>query len=189
MAALYELLSILVTSFALNLIPFAGPSNLFIASNVALLVNVDPLTIGFLVALGAASAKLIHYLITFFVSGFIGEQRRKRLNAAGLKLKHWAFLALFIVAATPLPDEPVIIPLGLMKYSPIKFYLSYFLGKLSITIVGAYLGRFSQQFLAPWLSPEILVVASIILTILVTVVLLKVDVAKIAKKIFRRDVI
>lgn len=189
MATLYELLSILLTSFALNLIPFAGPSNLLVASNAALLVNADPLTIGFLVAFGAASAKLVHYLITFFVSGFIGEHRRKRLDAAGLKLKRWAFLTLFVVAATPLPDEPVIIPLGLMKYSPIKFYLSYFLGKLSITIAGAYLGRFSQQFLAPWLSPEILAVSSVILTILVTVVLLKVDVAKIAKKIFRRNIV
>lgn len=189
MAAWYELLSILVTSFVLNLLPFAGPSNLLIAAtNAALFVDLDPFSIGFLVALGSASAKFIHYLVTFFLRGFLGEERRKRLDAAGLKLKRWAFLALFVVAATPLPDEPVIIPLGLLKYSPAKFYVVYFAGKLSITVIGAYMGRFGLGLLAPWMSQEVLIIASIILTIVVTIILLKVDVWKIAEKIFKRKI-
>jgi membrane protein YqaA with SNARE-associated domain len=189
LATWYELLGVLFTSFVLNLIPFAGPSNLLIASNTALLLGADPFTIGFIVAFGSASAKFIHYLVMFFLSGFIGEKSRKRLDIAGLKIKRWAFLVLFVVASTPLPDEPVVIPLGLIKYSPIKFYLSYFLGKLSIAVLGAYLAKFGQQFLAPWISPEIFMVVSIVLTILVTIVLLKLDVEKIAKKIFKRKVI
>ncbi|MGB9778394.1 MAG: VTT domain-containing protein [Candidatus Bathyarchaeales archaeon] len=186
MATLYELLGILGTSFLLNIIPFMGPSNMLIASNAALLVNADPFTIGFLVALGSALAKSIHYVITFFVSGFLSEERRKNLDATGLKLKHWAFLALFIVAASPLPDEPVVVPLGLMKYSPVKFFTSYFIGKLSIAIVGAYLGKAGQELLTPWISQEILMVASIILTIVVTVVLLKVDIGEIIRKTIKR---
>lgn len=182
MVALYELLGIFVTSFILNIVPFMGPSNLLIATNAALLVNADPFTIGFLVALGSALAKSIHYAITFFISGFIGKERRKRLDAAGLKLKNWAFLALFIVAASPLPDEPVIVPLGLLKYNPIKFFVPYFVGKLLITIAGAYLGSAGQRFLEPFVSQEILIIASIILTLIITIVLLKVDISK----IFRR---
>jgi len=188
LAAWYELLSVLLTSFVFNIIPFAGPSNLLIASNAALLVDADPFTIGFFVALGSVSAKFIHYVITFFIGGFMDEERRKRLNATSLKFKRWAFLALFVVAATPLPDEPVIIPLGLMKYNPAKFCLAYFAGKLSITIIGAYLGTLSQEFLVPFIGQEILIAASIILTIVVTVVLLKVDVMKIAEKVFKRKV-
>jgi len=186
LVALYELLGILLTSFVLNLIPFAGPSNLLIASNSALIVDADPVTIGLLVAFGSASAKFIHYIVMFFVRGFIGERSKKRLAAVGLRLKRWAFLALFVVAATPLPDEPVVIPLGLMRYNPVKFYLAYFLGKLSITVAGAYLGRLGEHFLAPWISPEMLMVASIVLTIIATVVLLKVDVGKIAERVLRR---
>jgi uncharacterized membrane protein YdjX (TVP38/TMEM64 family) len=159
---------------------------MLIASNAALLVNADPFTIGFLVALGSALAKSIHYGITFFISGFLSEERRKSLDATGLKLKHWAFLALFIVAASPLPDEPVIVPLGLLKYNPIKFFIPYFIGKLSITIVGAYLGKAGQELLTPWISQEILMLASIILTIIVTVVLLKVDIGEIARKVVKR---
>jgi membrane protein DedA with SNARE-associated domain len=163
-----------------------GPSNMLIAANFALNLDVDPFTIGFFVALGSALAKSIHYGITFFVGGFLSEERRKSLDATGLKLKHWAFLALFIVAASPLPDEPVVVPLGLLKYNPIKFFISYFIGKLSIAVVGAYLGKAGQQLLAPWISEEILMVASIILTIIVTVVLLKVDISEIVRKVVKR---
>jgi membrane protein YqaA with SNARE-associated domain len=186
LAAGYELLGIVVSSFFLNIIPFAGPSNLMIASGAALLIDADPVTIGLLVAFGSASAKLIHYMVSFFVQRFMSEERRKRLNVEGLKFKRWAFLALFVVAATPLPDEPVVIPLGLLKYNPAKFYLAYFLGKLSITVLGAYLGKLGQQSLTPWISTEMLMVVSIVLTIVVTVVLLKVDVGKIAEKVLKR---
>lgn len=186
MDLLIELLTILLTSFGLNLIPFAGPSNLFIASNAALLGTADPISIGFIVALGAATAKFIHYMVTFFISKHIGEQRRKRLDAVAPKLRRWGFVALFIAAATPIPDEPVIIPLGLLKYNPIKFFLAFFAGKLLITTIGAYLGRVSEDFLASVISQETLIIISIVATIIITVVLLKIDVEKTAQRILRR---
>jgi len=184
---LYVLLSILLASFGLNLIPFVGPSNLLIAANTALLVQAaDPLVIGFLVAFGSASAKLIHYLVSFFIGKHLGKERRRRLDATALKVRRWAFLALFVAAATPIPDEPVVIPLGLLEYNPLKFYLAFFTGKLVITIAGAYLGRAGQKFLAPMISEEMLMIVSIILTIAVTIMLLKIDVEKIANKILKR---
>jgi len=183
---LVELLTILLTSFALNLIPFASPSNLLIASNAALLGTADPTSIGFLVAIGAATAKFIHYIVTFFISGHIGEQRRKRLDAVAPRLRRWGFLALFIVAATPIPDEPVVIPLGLLKYNPAKFFLAYFAGKLLITVAGAYIGRLGEDLLASVISQEAIIRVWIVLTITITVILLKGDVEKIAQKVLRR---
>jgi uncharacterized membrane protein YdjX (TVP38/TMEM64 family) len=139
-----------------------------------------------LVAIGAAIAKFIHYIVTFFISGHIGEQRRKRLDAVAPRLRRWGFVALFIVAATPMPDEPVVIPLGLLKYNPAKFFLAYFAGKLSITVAGAYLGRLGEGLLASVISQEAIIIVSIVLTIAITVMLLKVDVEKIAQKVLRR---
>jgi membrane protein YqaA with SNARE-associated domain len=182
----YEILGVLFTSFLLNLVPFASPSNLLIASNAAILVDSDPFTIGFLVALGSAAAKLVHYMITFFVGKHIGKKRRERLDAEASKLGRWAPLALFVVAASPLPDEPVVIPLGLLKYNPVKFFSVFFLGKLSITILGAYLGQVSEGFLESFLSQEALIIISIVFTIVITVILLKVDVTKLANRVLRR---
>ncbi len=190
MASIIELLVILLSSFGLNLIPFAGPSNLFIASNSALLLETtDPSTlimIGLLVALGAASAKIIHYIITFFISSRLSEKQRQRLNADASKVKKWGFLLLFAAAATPIPDEPIIIPLGLMKYNPAKVFSIYFLGKLSITVIGAFLGAWTKTTFSEWLSPEATIILSLILTIAITVILLKVDVGKLAEKYLRR---
>ena len=186
MDLLIELLSILLTSFALNLIPFASPSNLLIASNAAILGSIDPLSIGLLVGLGSATAKFIHYVITFFASKHLGKQRKKRLDAVAPRLRRWGAIALFIAAATPIPDEPVVIPLGLLKYNPAKFFLAYLAGKLSITITGAYLGRLSENLLASTISQEAFILLSIVLTIVVTIILLKVDVEKMARRVFRR---
>jgi membrane protein YqaA with SNARE-associated domain len=190
MTSILELLGVLLSAFGLGLIPFAGPSNLFIASNWALILEAnDPATlaaIGFLVALGAAAAKSVHYLVTFFVSKHLSEKRRQRLDSEALKVKRWAFLLLFTAAATPIPDEPVVIPLGLMKYNPTKFFVAFFLGKLAITVAGAFLGGWTQSAFSEWISPEAMIAISIVLTIVITVILLKVDVGKLAEKIFGR---
>ena len=187
MASIIELLVVLLSSFGFGLIPFAGPSNLFVASNFALILGeTDAATlvaIGFLVAMGASLAKSVHYLITFFVSKHLSEKRRKKLDADAQKVKRWAFLLLFAAAATPIPDEPVVIPLGLMKYNPAKFFTAFFLGKLSITVVGAFLGGWTKNTFSEWLSPDLTIALSIILTIVITVILLKVDVGKLAERI------
>ena len=190
MASFVELLIVLMSSLGFGLIPFAGPSNLFIASNWALVLGTTDaptlIAIGFLVAIGASVAKSVHYMVTFFISRHLSENRRKRLDAEAQKVKRWAFLLLFAAAATPIPDEPVVIPLGLMKYNPAKFFTAFFLGKLSITVAGAFLGAWTGEQFSEFLSPEATILISIVLTIVITVILLKVDVGKIAERILRK---
>lgn len=188
MASVLELIVIFLTSFGLNLIPFASPSNLLIASNAALISSVDPIGIGLLVASGSTGAKSIHYIVTYFVGKRIRKDRRERLDALAIKFRHWEFITLFIAAATPIPDEPVIVPLGLMKYNPGKFLLAFFSGKLVVTIAGAYLGRAGEELLSSVISQEILFAISLILTLVITIVLLKLDVEGIARKAFKRIV-
>jgi membrane protein YqaA with SNARE-associated domain len=190
MASIIEFILIFLAAFGLNLIPFAGPSNLFIASTAAIgLVNADTsslLIIAFIVALAASLAKGIHYMVTFFVSKHLSEKRRQRLDVDAAYIKRWAFVLLYAAAATPIPDEPVIIPLGLMKYSPVKFFTAYFLGKISITVAGAFLGKTAVDTFSAWLSPELMVVLSIVLTVVVTIILLKVDLGKLTERILKR---
>ncbi len=187
MVSFIDLIFVLVTSFGLNIIPFAGPSNLFIASNAALILNSSEpsilVTIGFLVAVGAALAKSVHYLVTFFIGGRLSGKRRERLDADAVKVRRWAFWLLFIAAATPIPDEPVVIPLGLMKYNVTKFFIAFFFGKLLITIMGAFFGIWTKGVLSEWLSPAATIILSVVLTVTITIILLKVDVGKLAERI------
>ena len=188
MASPIELIGVLVGSFLINLVPFAGPSNLFIASTAALTVQSDPFSLGFLVALGATLAKSVHYVVTFFIGKHIGEKRRERIDAETQKIKRWAFFLLFAAAASPIPDEPVVVPLGLMKYSPAKFFAAFFSGKIIITVIGASLGSWTGEVFSPFISQEVLAVISITLTVVITILLLKVDTAKIIEKLFRRKI-
>jgi membrane protein DedA with SNARE-associated domain len=196
MTAPIELLLIFATSFGLNLIPFAGPSNLLIATTAAIgLGTSDPATlvlVGVLIALAAALAKGIHYMVTFFVSSHLSQQRQTRLHTDARKIRRWAFPLLFLAAATPIPDEPIVIPLGLMKYSPAKFFGAYFLGKLSITVAGVFLGGLAGNIAENWfgLTPNatfiLSIVVSIILTVIITFILLKVDMDKLMEKYLHR---
>jgi membrane protein YqaA with SNARE-associated domain len=185
-----DLLIVFATSFGFNLIPFAGPSNLFIASTAVLSLGAtDPtilVAIGVLIALGGSFAKGIHYMVTFFVSKHLSQKRQERLSTDASKVKKWAFLLLFAAAASPIPDEPIVIPLGLMKYNPAKFFTAFFLGKLIITIAGAFIGAWTKITFSGWLSPEIMIILSITLTVAVTVLLLKVDLGKVFERIIER---
>ena len=197
MASIVDFIITFAFAFGLNLIPFAGPSNLLIASSAAIgMTNPDIGTlvvIGVIIALAASLAKGIHYMVTFFVSGHLSEKRRQRLDADAAKVKRWAFPLLFLAAATPIPDEPIVIPLGLMKYSPPKFFLAYFLGKITITIAGAFLGNIAGDFLSNWFSPQasfiISIVVSIILTVVITIIILKVDFGKLSQKYLKRKAV
>lgn len=175
-------------SFLFNIIPFAGPSNLLIASNAAILANVDPWIVGLFVAIGSATAKFIHYLVMFFLGKHLSKVRRKRLDENSEKIKRWAMPALFIVAATPLPDEPIVIPLGLLKYNPGKLFLAYFAGKLLIGVVGAYLGIYAHQMFGSLINNEVYIILSIVATIIITIVFLKVDIRKLAERILKRKI-
>lgn len=190
MASVIDYIIILITAFGFNMIPFAGPSNLFIASTAAIgLTNCDTTTliiVGILVAIGATLAKGVHYLVTFFIGKRLNEKRRQRLDADAAKIRKWAFPLLYIAAASPIPDEPIIIPLGLMKYSPAKFALAYFLGKITITIAGAFLGNIAGDLLSHWISQELMITISIVLTIVATIILFKVDLGKFTDKILKR---
>jgi len=190
MTSLFELLIGFLSSFGLNLIPFAGPSNLLIASNFALILGTgDPPTLvalGFLIALAAALAKSIHYLVTFFVGKHLSEKYRHQLDVKATKIRRWAFPLLFVAAVTPIPDEPIVIPLGLMKYSPIKFFIVYFSGKALITIVGVFLGSWTRNMFSGWLTLEAMIALSIMLTIVITIILLKVDVNKYAERFSKK---
>jgi membrane protein YqaA with SNARE-associated domain len=191
------------------MIPFAGPSNMVIAATAGYPLGNNAgisvfLVIGVITALGATLAKSIHYGITFFISQHLNDknnttsiwQRPQRfihkyfsnkkhatLDANTAKIKKWAFLSIYLAAATPIPDEPIVITLGLMKYSIAKFCVSFFLGKLTIAVLGAFLGNVMGNTLSEHISSNMMIVMSTALTIIMMIVLLKVDLGKVMNRL------
>lgn len=179
----YGVLGLFLVAFAVNLLPFTSPSNLFIAFNFALLTPLQPLGVGFLVASAASTAKLLHYYVVFFLRGALGASRKASLERLGSALGRWSLLAVVLAAVTPIPDDPVILPLGLLKYSPLKLAVGYFTGKMAVATLGSYLGRMGMTVFQPLVGETTLIAASLILTMAATLVLVKMNPEEILRRL------
>jgi len=134
-----------------------------------LLPGYNPLLVGLIVAISATTAKLIHFFVVRGSRVVLSEERLQSLDAEKQRVEKWGALALFIAAASPVPDDPLIVYVGLTKYNTLKFTVSYFIGKVVVTIAGALIG----YGVGGYFESMPIVVASIALTALITGFLFK----------------
>ncbi|MCY0867756.1 MAG: VTT domain-containing protein [Desulfurococcus sp.] len=121
-------------------------------------------------ALGASLGKIIVYLIGRSLSS-IGSRSRFKENITYLASTQSKalFVTVLLVAATPLPDDVVYIPLGYAGYNILIFFTALLLGKLTITFLAAVFGR-SLSFLfeenaglPSWLATIIYIVITLVI--------------------------
>ena len=175
---------IFILVFAINLIPFASPSNLVLAGALVYFTNMHPAIVALTVAVSATLAKLSHfYLATYF--GKRVNHKTPRLGRYSEILGRWGALGAFIAAASPIPDDPVVIPLGLMRFDALKFVTAYFIGKALITLLGAYGVRVVEVEIETLLGNEASIIGSAILSILAITVLLKMDPSRVREYLSR----
>lgn len=163
-------LSLLIICFVINMIPFISPSNMVLAGAAMLLLpTFDPIMVGVIIAISATSAKLIHFYVIRGSRMILSKERLESLDKEKQRVEKWGVVALFIAAASPVPDDPLIVYVGLTKYNTPKFLLSYFLGKVLVTIIGALIG----YGVGSYFESMPIVLASIALTALITGFLFK----------------
>jgi uncharacterized membrane protein YdjX (TVP38/TMEM64 family) len=163
-------LGLLIICFIINMIPFLSPSNMVLAGAAMLLLpSFNPIIVGFIVAIAATAAKLIHFYVVRGSRMVLSEERLASLDSEKQRVEKWGALALFIAAASPVPDDPLIVYVGLTKYNPVKFLVSYFVGKVIVTVLGALIG----YSVGSYFESMPIVLASIALTALITGFLFK----------------
>ena len=127
-----------LVSFFGSLIPFVPlPSFLLLATmSVGDQFNLHVLAI--ISAVTATAAKVIVFSVSYEGRRIMSEKARKRMRPFERLVKRYGAGAAFFAAATPIPDDLVYVPLGLAKYSPMRFFIATLTGKfvLSYTIVG-----------------------------------------------------
>ena len=120
-------LGLFIACFLINMIPFLSPSNMVLAGAAALILfNLNWVIIGVIVAIAATLAKLIHYFIVRGSRAVLSDERIESLEEERGRVEKWGALALFIAAASPVPDDPLIVYVGLTKYNVVKFLVAYF---------------------------------------------------------------
>ena len=103
--------------------------------------------------------------------------------------KRYGSVAIFLFALTPLPDDLLFIPLGVMRYSLVKALIPSLIGKFCMSLIIAYGGRFSIDIISDIFGVEsdltstiISMVFGFILLIIIVILMFKVDWEKVAQR-------
>jgi len=158
-----------IACFIVNMIPFISPSNMVLAGLAMILLYPGPLDlwvavqVGVVVALSASASKLVLYSTMRGSRAVFSENMLARIEYERERVKKWGAIALFISAASPVPDDPIVIYCGLTEYNIPRFLTSYSLGKVAVTIPGALIASAVSSFFGS--APSIL--GSIALTAII----------------------
>jgi len=171
----YGPLGVFIVSLIGNAIPYSTiPYLLFIIVYAGTISDATQLLlITILGGLGAAIGKLIIYYFGVGIRRMLPEEMKKNMEAFVEISKNSIFLAVFLFAALPLPDDILYVPVGAMKYSVKKFFTALLAGKIIITGVSVFFGSsfsyiFSGVTKTPvYISIPVLVAITLLLTYIV----------------------
>ena len=101
----------------------------------------DPILLAISGGIGAALGEFTGYLLGFYGRRILSQERRRKMEALVKLFGRYGPLAIFIFALTPLPDDLLFIPLGIMRYKLLKAFIPALLGKILMIFILAYFGR------------------------------------------------
>jgi len=149
----------------------------------------DPLLIAVFAGVGAAVGELSGYLIGLGGRRVISERYKKKVDILMRLFQRFGPIVIFVFALTPLPDDLLFIPLGVMRYKILHAFIPALIGKFTSNLIIAYAGRLSIGIIRDIFGAEgevmsflIGTVLAVVLLIVVFVIMFKVDWEKRAEK-------
>ena len=178
------------------LISLLGATSIFvpIPSTVVIFIlssqtTFDPLLIAVFAGAGAAIGELSGYLIGIGGRKVIGEKYKRKMDILMKLFERFGPIVIFVFALTPLPDDLLFIPLGVMRYKILHAFIPALIGKFVSNLIVAYAGRFFIYAIRDFFGVEsegisllIGTVLAVILLVVVLVIMFKVDWEKRAEK-------
>jgi len=154
-------------------VPIPYPVVIFILGG---LPSFDPLWIAVAAGIGSAIGEFSGYLLGVGGRKVISDSYKKKMDFITKLFKKYGSITIFIFALTPLPDDLLFIPLGVMRYSLLRAFIPALLGKFFSNLIIAYSGRLSLQIIGNLFGVEgegtSLIVGTIIGVVLLIIVLI-----------------
>ena len=97
--------------------------------------------------LGAALGEFSGYALGYYGRAAVSEKRRRKMNYMVKLFDQHGPITIFLFAMTPLPDDMLFIPLGVMRYPFLKAFIPALLGKTLMTFILAYSGQQSIELI------------------------------------------
>lgn len=142
----------------------------------------DPLWIAIAAGAGAAVGEFSGYLIGFGGRRVIGEKYKKKMDFLTKLFKKFGPIVIFVFALTPLPDDLLFIPLGIMRYSLLRAFIPALIGKFVSNLIIAYSGWLAVTIISDLFGVEgegttalIGMILALVLMVIVFVIMFKVD--------------
>jgi len=175
--------------FGVFLISLVGSLSIIIPVPYTLLIYVmggilDPILVAIASGFGSAVGEFSGYALGYYGRAVISKERQRKMEFMVKVFDRYGFFAIFFFALTPLPDDLLFIPLGIMRYKFIKAFVPSLLGKLFMSFILAYSGHLSIGFIRDLLGEGGLIgaIVTLILMIVIIVAILKIDWEKVFEK-------
>ncbi len=130
--------------------------------------------------LGAAAGELVGYGLGYAGRRVVDKKHDRRFNAMLKIFNRFGIPAVFIFALTPLPDDLLFIPLGLMRYNLWKVFIPCVLGKFLMSLIITYVGAATGAVFAE--GGMIIAAITAILLILAVIAMFKINWEKLVEK-------
>ncbi len=144
----------------------------------------DPFLVAVSGGLGSALGEFSGYGLGYYGRVVLSKERRRKMDYMMKVFHRYGFAAIFLFALTPLPDDLLFIPLGIMRYRFLKAFIPAFLGKMLMCFILAYSGYWSVEVIEIVFGEGGLlgVVITTALLVIVIVAILRIDWEKVFKK-------
>jgi len=139
--------------------------------------------------LGSAVGEFAGYVLGYYGRAVVSEERRRKMDYMLKVFNRYGSVTIFIFALTPLPDDLLFIPLGMMRYKFIKAFMPCLAGKILMCFILAYSGRLSIEVIKRYLGESGGVwsmIATSLLLVAVMFAILKIDWEKVFTKYIER---
>jgi len=166
------------------LISFLGASSILIPFPYTVILlsmapAFSPLPFALSAGIGSAFGEGVGYGLGYAGRGTLKENEKMKLDAMLSIFQRWGLLAIFLFAFTPLPDDLLFVPLGMMKYNFWKAISVCAFGKFSMALVLAYSGQVAGNvFTTHWM----LALLTAVTLAIVVFLSLRIDWVKLARK-------
>jgi membrane protein DedA with SNARE-associated domain len=154
----------------------------------------EPVLIAVAAGIGSAIGEFSGYLLGVGGRRAINERYKKKMDFLEKLFNRFGPSVIFLFALTPLPDDLLFIPLGVMRYSLVRAFVPALIGKFCMNLIVAYSGRLSINIIrdifgveSHWISALIGMVIAIILLVIVFLVMFKVDWEKYFEKYVTKE--
>ncbi len=147
--------------------------------------QLDPILVGLAAGIGGTLGKTTSYLLGMGGGKLLPEGQREKVKFFKRILDKYGALAIFIFALTPLPDDAIVIPVGVAGYSYWKFLAASSLGRIVLSWIVAFSGRYVYATAESLAGGYVGIAVAVLLTVVAMILVFKLDWMRIVEVVER----